>query len=124
MHLPCSTILYRAITRSGWLDPDDGSVKPEAFFRRDPQDQNGLSLFRADRVTAKECLATFRKNYGIVSLHVGKLRDFGLTVTSDASDDSKALVVDLPFENPETADDEKLAGDVAKSARKIGADLI
>jgi hypothetical protein len=40
-------------------------------------------------------------------------------VIEDPQDSRKALITDLPFENPGTAESEKLAGDVAKIARIV-----
>ncbi len=129
MSIPCNTILYRVILKRGWFDPDDeSSVKPEAFFRRaptekdgehNPRDENGLSLFREDRVSAKESMAAFNRCYGVVSLHVGSLLDLGLRIVLDEENLDKVLIENLPYENPGTAVAERLAGDVAESARIV-----
>ncbi|MGI0085427.1 MAG: hypothetical protein ACREBQ_10130 [Nitrososphaerales archaeon] len=129
MAISCNTILYRAVLRSSWFDPDDQTkVKPEAFFRRpprqkdnvrDPQDEDGLSLFRADKISPDDCIREFRRCFGVVSLHVGTLMDLGLTVIEDERDPRKLLVTNLPFENPGTALGEKLVGDVSDTARIV-----
>ena len=129
MPIPCSTILYRAILRRAWFDPDDpASVKADAFFRRrpeekggvrNPKDEDGLSLFKALHIDPEACMAEFSRCYGIVSLHAGTLMDLGLELVDDNQDTRKVLVCNLPFENPNDALAEKLAGDVAKSARIV-----
>lgn len=129
MSVACNTILYRAILRKAWFDPDSRSaVKPEAFFRRRPsekdgqwypRDEDGLSLFRAEKISAEECMKEFGTCFGIVSLHSGRLKDLGLNIVLDDQDSRKVLVDNLPFENPGDADQEKLVGDVAVSARIV-----
>jgi len=125
--IPCSTILYRAVLRNTWFDDQTG-IKADAFFRRPPTtlkgkhypgDDDGLSVFLADQITPENCAATFSKCFGIVSLHTGHLQDLGLLVIEDQEDRRKALIINLPFENPGTAEAEKLAGDVAKIARIV-----
>lgn len=55
----------------------------------------------------------------MASLHVGRLVDLGLTVISVPQDARQALKTNLPFENPGTAEEERLAGDTAKGARIV-----
>jgi hypothetical protein len=126
---PCSTVAFRIISRKEWFDPDDAKrVKSEAFMRRaprlgkdgllDPMDQDGLSLQDSSRMTMKDCEdCGINSGYGISSLHVGTLRDLGLTVARDPRDDRKLLITDIPFENPNDADQEALLDAVAVSAR-------
>ena len=70
-------------------------------------------------MNADECISQFSKCFGVVSLHVGSLLDLGLAVIEDPQDRRKALITNLPFENPGTAEGEKLAGDVASIARIV-----
>ena len=120
MPLPCNTILLRAILRKAWFDPDDLEVvKPEALFRRNPQDLDGLSVMRAECTSPEECMASFNRCRGVASLHTGRLLDLGIDVVADPDDRRKALIVNLPFENPDDPEQEKLVGDVAKSARIV-----
>ena len=64
-------------------------------------------------------MSSFNPCYGVVSLHVGRLLDLGLNVIEDDQDVRKVLVTNLPYENPDSADDEKLVGDVARTARTV-----
>ena len=102
MAISCSTILYRAILKRSWLDPDNRSrLKADAFFRRpprkkggevDPGDHDGLSVFIAsDQVTPEYCAGKFKICQGVASLHAGRLLDLGLTIADDVSDSTKAL---------------------------------
>jgi hypothetical protein len=127
--ISCSTILCQAILRKTWFDPDDqAKIKADAFFRRrpeqreggrDPRDEDGLSLFLADQVTPDDCISQFKRCFGVVSLHVGRLLDLGLRVIEDAQDHKKVLITNLPFETAGTAEEEKLAGEVAHAARIV-----
>lgn len=126
---PCGTIIYRTIRRKEWFDPDDLSrVKAEAFARRrpkvgdnatilDPMDQDGLSVYDSFRIGPAECIEDTLSCHGLATLHVGTLRDFGLTVIRDPADIRKILVTNMPFENPNDANQEGLLDSVAASAR-------
>lgn len=120
---------FCARTRS-WTDPDnENQIKPEAFFRRAPivkdgaivcpRDQDGLSVFRGDKITADECADQFGTCFGVVTVHAGTLRDLGLEIIADPEDDRKALITNLPFENPGDPAQEFLIGRVADSARVV-----
>jgi hypothetical protein len=122
--------MYRAIRRSGWFDPDNPSrVKAEAFMRRrpktrpdgtlDPGDDDGLSVFDSFHVDPAACLQSGKSGYGVASLHVGTLRDLGLRVVRDDTDQRKLLIVDLPLENPNDAVQERLLDAVADTARIV-----
>lgn len=129
---PCNTVVYRTIRRKEWFDPDnDLPVKAEAFMRRRPKvkpdgtpdsmDEDGLSVYDSLFMNVDACIAdpNCRRGFGVASLHVGTLRDLGLTVIRDPEDDKKLLITDVPFENPGTADEEALLDDVADSARIV-----
>ena len=118
MPIACSTILYRVILRKSWFDPDDGSIQPDAFFRR-PSDEDGLSVFIADLITEDGCMALFNSHSGLVSLHAGRLMDIGLTVIPDPTNPIKALIPNAPLESSGRAEDERLAGEIAKASRVI-----
>ena|SRR5687768_9352064 len=81
--LPCSAIVFRALTRKSWIDKSTQRVLPAAFMRRpSPQDEDGLSV---NIESAASSTAPFRESFGAVSLHVGRLRDLGLHVVIDAA---------------------------------------
>jgi hypothetical protein len=127
---PCNTIAYRLALKKGWIDLDDPTrANAEAFARRrpkikpdgepDPGDEDGLSVldsfFWADR---QQCIEANAKScYGIITVHVGRLLDLGLTVIRDPKDLRKLLITNVPFERPESVEENDLLDDVAKTAR-------
>lgn len=126
---PCNTVIYRTVRRKDWFDPDDQSrVKDAAFMRRrpkrdadghiiDPMDADGLSLYDSFHIDARACIEEELSCHGLVTLHVGTLRDLGLTVVRDDQNFRKVLITDMPFENPEDPAQEALLDAVADSAR-------
>lgn len=117
--IPCNWIVYRIIKRR-WLDPDfPGRIKSDAFFRRNPADRDGLSVFRASEYTPEYSAKQLQGCKHVASLHVGRLRDLGLEVIPDPEDQTKLLISNLPFENPRDANLERLAGKTAATARLI-----
>lgn len=112
---PCNAIIYRTIRRKDWFDPDDETrVVDVAFARRlpkidadggviDPGDNDGLSLFDSFHIEARACIEQELTCHGLVTLHVGTLRDAGLEVIRDPNDHRKILITNMPFvptENP------------------------
>ena len=125
---PCNTIVFRQIRRKNWYDPDDDSkVMAEAFARRrprilkdgteDPGDDDGLSAYDSSRIHRQACMEDCECCYGLATLHVGTIRNLGLTVIRDVADDRKILITDMPLMNPGDKDQEALLESVAKSAR-------
>jgi hypothetical protein len=125
---PCGTIVYRQIRRKDWFDPDDDSkVMAEAFMRRRPTvrkdgiedlgDNDGLSVYDSFRIQKQACMEDSESCHGLVTLHVGTLRDLGLNVIRDPSDNRKILITDMPFTNPDDERQETLLESVARSAR-------
>ena len=108
---PCTTILFRTIRVKQWFDPDDNTrVKSEAFMRRrprtaqdgviDPMDEDGLSVFDSLHMSTQACVEDVgtKSGHGIASLHVGRLRDLGLTVIRDPEDQRKVLIGECPVD--------------------------
>lgn len=120
--------MFRTIRRKTWFDPDNESrVKAEAFMRRrpknrpdgsaDPGDNDGLSVFDSFHVELWACVHNELSCHGIATLHVGAIRDLGLSVVRDPEDPRKLLIPDMPLENPNDAGQEALLDAVAQSAR-------
>jgi hypothetical protein len=82
-------------------------------------DQDGLSVFDSLHMNMQACIEDegTKSGHGLASLHVGTLRDLGLTAIRDPEDRRKLLIVDMPFENPNDKDQEALLDKVADSAR-------
>lgn len=92
-------------------------LKPDGEL--DAMDGDGLSVFDANCVKPEGCVQESRRCFGVASLHVGTLRDKGLAVVRDPIDQRKALIVNLPFENPNSAEEEALLDVVAETARIV-----
>lgn len=113
--LACSTLVYRALARRKWIDPVSQSVLPAAFLRRPPpQDDDGLSV---NFESAASCAKTLRECFGVVSLHVGRLRDLGIDVRVD--DAPHALIIGLPRTSDDPGRAEWLASQLAKQSRLV-----
>lgn len=86
--LACSDLVYRLARRRSDLDPDTGEFSPEVF-KRQPYDEDGLSVVIADVVSVEEARTNPRyakRCYGVATLHVGRIRDKGLDVVPDDVD--------------------------------------
>lgn len=74
-------LVYRALLRKQWIDPDTRQVKPEAFLLRSCKDHDGLSVLRACCCGPEECASRFNPCYGLGELKVGSVRNLdGLDV--------------------------------------------
>lgn len=112
--LECSDIVYRVLPRNGCIDRINSIVLPAAFLRRErPKDPDGVSV--GCRCTPEEAQARLRKSYGVLSLHVGRLRDIGLDVVPDEPQHANITNLPYPQDDPVTA--ERLAGLIARQAR-------
>lgn len=105
----CSTIVYRALLKNGWFDPETEEIVDEAYLPRNNED-DGLSVIVSDHVPQEDehDLHNLNKCYGIDSLHVGTLRDLGLMVIQD--EEHHALIVGVPHQQ----DDPYAANIIAK----------
>jgi len=114
--LECSCIVYRAARRR-WVQQLEGAdvILPDAFLLR--TQENGLSVRPASRVTPKQCAEGLTGCTGVLSLHVGRVRNIGLEVVADAED--HAEVRGLPHRSENAAEAERLAGLLAAQARII-----
>lgn len=101
----------------------------EAFARRrpkvrpdgtqDPGDDDGLSVYDTFRIQRQACIEDCSSCFGLATLRVGTLRNLGLTVIRDHTDERKILVTDMPLNNPNEAAQEALLEAVARSARIV-----
>ena len=117
--LPCSEIVYRAMSRrKGWIDREAYRVLPAAFIRRPPPaDESGLSV---DIRSPRSCHETLNKCHGVVSLHVGRVRHLRLDVVVDAS--PHADITGLPRQEDDPTEAEHLASLLARQARVVPPD--
>lgn len=114
--LPCDCVIYRAVTRRSWLDPETGQPLAEAYMRKPGHDDDGVSvaLFdefpageaelcqKIDHVTGNEC-------YGLTSLHTGYVRSLQLEVEQDEPE--HALITGLPFDDEESHAEAEMMAD-------------
>ena len=112
--LPCSEIVYRGMRSRRWLDPTRENVLPAAFFRR-PNETDGLSVNPSSECDIKYVRELLNPCHGVVSLHVGRVRDLGLEVEQDES--KHACIKGLPYQDEDPLQAERLAGQLAKQAR-------
>lgn len=116
--LPCSAIVYRAMSRRRWIDRETHRVLPVAFIRRPPPaDKSGLSV---DIESPRSCHRILKTCYGVVSLHVGRVRDLQLDVVVAGS--SHANITGLPREEDDRTKVERLASLLAQQARIVPPD--
>jgi len=125
----CPEILTRVLRNKGNLDRD-GNVTEEAFLLRE-RDIGKLSVYRQALVSPEECLSTFRKTYGAVSLHTGRVRtinnvhprDIDVIITESQDDPcpGHSAIVNLPdhSQRAQQAEAEYVASLLRDQCRKI-----
>jgi hypothetical protein len=111
--LPCSAIVYRAI-RASWVDKDSRLLTSAFVLRpkKSGRDLDGLSVVTS---SVDGCASALANCYGVVSLHVGSLRNLGLDIVPD--DDTHAYITGLPFPDEDKLKAERLAGLLVKQSR-------
>lgn len=111
--LPCSTIVYRTITRASDFDKDQGRALANAFHRRQ-RDLDGVSVDYG--LPPSECGLQLAGRRAVVSLHVGRVRNIGLDVVPNHVP-NHANIVGMPFREHDSDRAEKLAKALATQAR-------
>ena len=102
--------------RKAWINADTGEVKADAFLRRPkPKDPDGLSVAIAARRSPSQASRVLTNCGGVVSVHVGRVRNLGLDVVPDSEDHANITGLPYPEDDRDTA--EWLAGKLAKQAR-------
>ena len=109
--LPCSAIVYRAAVRKS--DIRRGVIAVKLFMRR-AQTVDGLSVDHS--CSPRESGAGLQK-FGVVSLHVGRVRNMNLDVIPDSP--IHANITGLPMKDEDKAMAEWLAGQLADHARIV-----
>lgn len=129
--LPCSCIVYRAILIRPWREKTSGKLVRGAFLRRGPladgtpRDKDGLSvsLFLHEQITSTEIVervkGSFKKCFGVGSLHVGKIRNIDSNPSLDVVRNEKhhANITGLPYPSEDPATAERLATQLAEQYR-------
>jgi len=109
--LLCQVILYREARSNSWLDQDEDQFNFAAFLLR--TSETYLSVDIAGLCTLDEAKGRFNPTHGIATLHVGRVRDLGLTVFPDPLPDNLAHAKILGLPPPST--DLKSAQDFANA---------
>jgi hypothetical protein len=112
--LECTDIVLRALRASSWVDN-----LHEAFLLRAGERDTGISV--SYNCSPDVCRNTLQKSYGVVSLHVGKVRTLGLDVVPDEL--SHANITGLPSKEDNPAEAEHVANLLAKQARFVDKGL-
>lgn len=115
--MPCSAIVYRALLRRQWIDEETEKIERSAYFLRKNKNEQGLSVRIASACTPQRFAAQFRNCYGVVSLHVGRIRDLGLDVVPDSP--SHAQIVGLPYREDDRPKADRLARLLTNQSRIV-----
>jgi hypothetical protein len=89
---------------------------PEAFLIRHDELDSGLSVNW--NMTCDEARNQFEKCYGVVTLHVGRVRSLNLDVVPD--EPQHANIKGLPYKEDSPREAERLANLLAQQARPCG----
>ncbi len=113
----CGIIVYRALLRKRWIDKKTQKLQSAAFMRRPKstgKDLTGISVNPKATCSIQSILKKFNC-FGVVTLHVGSVRDIGLDVEPDSP--IHANITGLPDLEDDPVEAERLAGLLAKQAR-------
>lgn len=107
----CSVIVYRILMNSKQM-----KELSEAFFLKEDELDSGLSVNW--NVIPDQARDQFDKCYGVVSLHVGRVRNLNLDVVPD--EPQHANITGLPYKEQFPREAERLASLLAQQARAVG----
>jgi hypothetical protein len=106
------TILYRAITKKGWINPDTKAVYAEAFILRIKRGNYEEALSAA--LEPEQSYNRLSKCWGVICFTVRDVRELGLDAIQDKPD--HVSIINVPNEtNYEEA--RNIAGKLAKKSR-------
>ncbi len=115
----CQEIVYRAITKPGWIDPGTNRINATAFILFEKDRADGLSVFMKSAVSDLGALLAdrFNRSFGADTLHVGRVRTLSLDVCRDPDDPDAAhcVITGLPWPD----DDPGLAESLASALRDM-----
>ncbi len=121
--ISCEEIVYRAITKKGWIDPVTLQLNANAFVLQTKDKDDGLSVYLKSAVhdLGAKLLEQFKCSFGADTLHVGRVRTLDLDVLNDAAgpDPAHGFISGLPSpdDNPELA--ERLASQLRDMSRSL-----
>ena len=117
--LPCQTIVLRVLKNLQSIHPKTDKATSAAFMRRakmSGKDEDGLSV-SITPAELPETLAAEWRCKGIVSLHVGCIREIDLDVLQTST--THAVIVKLPYSEDNALEAERLAGLLAQQSRTV-----
>lgn len=127
--LECSAVVWRLVRRKACIDTDTNTLLPDAYLRRREVDSDGLSVGIKGACTLEEFKSSLKKVHGVVSLHVGHVRDLNLDVLPDDPeqvreqggeyDPCHAAIVNVPYIEDDPKEAERLAGLLARQSRWV-----
>lgn len=122
--LACESIVYRASLDESWISSNPPEVDPAAFYRRKDRDDDGISIG-----ISPYSYRSYLKNpiYGIISVHVGHVRDVTdaellSALDVDIDDPPHGIIINVPFKErkgPRRRLADRIASLLARQAARV-----
>jgi hypothetical protein len=109
------TLLYRAITKKTWIDPDTKKIDAQAFILRFLQKKERFEAGLSCDLIPDNCYQYLNKCFGIIQLSVGDVRILGLDVDNDH--DTYVNIINLPNPDSQKKESKDIAVKLAKKAK-------
>lgn len=111
------TILYRAITKKAWINPDTKTVHEKAFILRWIKTREKYEDNLSAALEPEQAYNRLSKCWGVIRFTVRDVRELGLDAIQDKPDHVK--IINVP--NPETQEKEAkdIAAKLAKKAQLV-----
>ena len=103
-----NTILYRAILKKHWVNPDTKEIDAEAFKRGFKKSKNDYEENLSAALMPEDTYNRLNKCFGVISFKVVDLRELGLDAIQDKPD--HVSIINIPHPEKE----EKKAIDIAR----------
>ena len=108
-------ILYRAITKKTWLDPDTKTIDAQAFVLRFLPKKERFEAGLSCDLIPENCYQYLNKCFGIIQLAVGDVRALGLDVDNDH--DTHVNIINLPHPELQKMESKYIASKLTKKAK-------
>jgi hypothetical protein len=108
------TILYRAISRKDWIDPDTKEIDSKAFIRVFKKTIDDIEENLSAALTSEDSYNGLNKCFGVIRFKVADLRDLGLDAIQDEPDHVSIINVPHPEKEEKKAID--ISGKLASKA--------
>lgn len=109
------TLLYRAITKKTWIDPDTKKIDALAFILRFLKKKERFEAGLSCDLIPDNCYQYLNKCFGIIQLSVGDVRALGLDVDNDH--DTHVNIINLPHPDSQKKESKYIANELAKKAK-------